>query len=166
MARQFSNANVGASGRRRIVPMMGIDFIAGDIKRTAPEYGAGGTGNRTRTTYGVSPANIGGRTRKWSNINFFQVNPAGRRITDFNQSQRTAQLWLATASQSSAATLMNPAVLATLQADWRYGTTYLGRNSNQYATMRGWVTAVRFAQLNAGIDIQPTTNTWPPQVTP
>ena len=68
MARIFQNASVGASGRRRIVPMMGIDYIAGNIERKKSKHGP----------YGARYASIGGRTRKWSTINFLQVNPAGR----------------------------------------------------------------------------------------
>lgn len=165
MARQFSNANVGTSGRRRIVPMMGIDFIAGDIKRKRPEYGAGSFNHPNTQTYGIPPANMGGRTRKWSTINFLQVNKGytGRQAKTSEIVQRQN---FATASKSAAATVQNPAVLNALMTDWRNGATYLGQFSNRFATMRGWVTAVRMAQIGLGIDIQPTTNTWPPQVTP
>lgn len=161
MARNFANANVGASGRRRIVPMMGIDFIAGDIKRKDPEYGAGGLNNRRgRSQYGVPPANIGGRTRKWTNVNFFQVNKAGRNYRTPKPTEIAYRLLFANCCKSAIATIHNPANIARLQAEWRAGTTYFNCNSNQYATMRGWVTAVRLAQ---GGDIQPTLDTWPPQ---
>lgn len=164
MARQFSNANVGTSGRRRIVPMMGIDFIAGDIKRKVPEFGAGAK-DHPYNSYGIPPANMGGRTRKWSTINFLQVNKGytGRQAKPSEIAQRQI---FATASKSAVATTQNPAVLNALMTDWRNGATYLGQFSNRFATMRGWVTAVRMAQIGSGIDIQPTTNTWPPQVTP
>lgn len=164
MARQFSNANVGTTGRRRIVPMMGIDFIAGDIKRKVPEYGAGAK-DHPYNSYGTPPASMGGRTRKWSTINFLQVNKGytGRAAKPSEIAWRQN---FATASKSAAATVKNPAALNALMTDWRNGATYLGQFSNRFATMRGWVTAVRMAQIGSGIDIQPTTNTWPPQVTP
>lgn len=165
MARQFTNANVGASGRRRIVPMMGIDFIAGDIKRKVPEYGAGAR-EHPNNSYGIPPANIGGRTRKWSTVNFLQVNKGYTGRTTINPNEYAQRQHFATACKSAAATIKNPAVLNVLMTEWRNGATYLGRFSNRYATMRGWVTAVRMAQIDSGIDIQPTTNTWPPQVTP
>lgn len=162
MARQFANANVGASGRRRIVPMMGIDFIAGDIKRKDPEYGAGGLKNRGGAyRYGVPPANIGGRTRKWTNVNFFQVNKAGR---NYRVPKATETAWrehFSNCAKSTIATIQNPANISRLQTEWRAGTTYYNYNSNQFATMRGWVMAIRIAQ---GPDVvTPTLNTWPPQ---
>lgn len=165
MARQFTNANVGTSGRRRIVPMMGIDFIAGNIERKQPEYGAGGS--QSGSKYGRRPACIGGRTRKWSNINFVQVTPSGlRRNTPYKISEIQWQQNFGIACKSAAATVQNPAVLNVLMTEWRNGATYLGQFSNRFATMRGWVTAVRMAQIGMGIDIKPTTDTWPPQTNP
>lgn len=159
MARNFANANVGASGRRRIVPMMGIDFIAGDIKRKDPEYGAGGLKNGYR--YGVPPANIGGRTRKWTNVNFFQVNKAGRTYRAPKTTEIAARLHFSNCAKSTIATIQNPANIARLQTEWRAGTTYFNYNSNRFATMRGWVMAIRYAQ---GPDVvTPTLDTWPPQ---
>lgn len=163
MAEKWQNANVGTSGRRRLVPMMGIDFIAGNIERKQPEYGAGGSGV-SAIRYGRRPACIGGRTRKWSNINFIQVTPSGaRRNTPVKASELQQRQYFAIASQSAAATIMNPAAIAALQADWRAGSTRKNKDSKAYATLRGWVTAVRLNQLYAEEEITPTTNTWPPQ---
>lgn len=155
MARDFQKASVGASGTRRLVPMMGIDFIAGNIELKQGKHGP----------YGARPASIGGRTRQWSNINFVQVNRAGRgRSTQVKASEIQARQEFATAVKSSAATVANVSVLNALMLDWRNGATYLSQDSNTFATMRGWVTAVRWAQIQNGIQITETTNTWPPQV--
>lgn len=161
MAEKWSNANVGSSGRRRIVPMMGIDFIAGNIERKQPEYGAGGSQSLGR--YGRRPACIGGRTRKWSNINFVQVTPSGpRRNTQYKTSEILWQTNFRIACQSAAVTINSPGAMAALQADWRAGTVRYNIDSKRYATKRGWVTAVRIAQINNGEQITPTTDTWPP----
>jgi hypothetical protein len=142
--------------------MMGIDFIAGDIKRTIPKYGAGAFSSN----YGVPPASIGGRTRKWTNINFMQVNKAGGNRHTATAGEIAVRTMFTNASKSALATMMLPANIAVLQAEWRTGTTFLGCNSNTFATMRGWITAVRIAQILNGVDIQPTTTTWPPQTQP
>lgn len=160
MASNWQKANVGASGRRRLIPMMGIDFIAGNIERKQPEYGAGGK----KGGYGGRPACIGGRTRSWTNINFFQVTPSGaRRSTPTKASEIQQRLHFATATQSAAATVKNPSALSALMADWRIGSTRYRIDSKKYPTMRGWVTAVRLSQIADDVDIKPTTDTWPPQ---
>lgn len=160
MASNWQKANVGVTGRRRLVPMMGIDFIAGNIERKQPEYGAGGK----KAGRGGRPACIGGRTRSWTNVNFFQITPSGpRRNTPPKASEIQQRLRFATATQSAAATVINPGALSALMADWRAGSTRYNIDSKRYPTMRGWVTAVRLNQIADGVDIQPTTDTWPPQ---
>ena len=153
MSRTFQNASVGASGTRRLVPMMGIDYIAGNIERKKSQHGP----------YGARYASIGGRTRKWSTINFMQVNPAGRhRSTQVKASEITQRNNFKIACQSAAATVSNPAATSSLQQTWRMGTVIKGKDPNNYATIRGWVTAVRWEQIANGEEITPQTNTWPP----
>lgn len=163
MASNWQRANVGASGKRRLIPMMGIDFIAGNIERKQPEYGAGGK----KYARGTRPACIGGRTRNWTNVNFFQVTPSGaRRHTPVKTSEIQMRQYFTTASQSAAATVQNPSALNALMTDWRTGATRHNIDSKKYPTMRGWVTAVRFDQITNGEQITPTTDTWPPQTNP
>lgn len=142
--------SVGASGRRRIVPMMGIDFIAGNIEskqEIIPRYG------------GRTPS-IGGRTRKWSNINFMQVNSSIRRSVPLTQNQMRWHESFKTATNSQRATMDNLAVRVAIQNDWINKAVRAEVPSSQYATIRGWVTAVRIAQIQAGVPITDTTNTW------
>lgn len=153
MPRIFQNASVGASGRRRLVPMMGIDYIAGNIEQKKSKHGP----------YGARVASMGGRTRKWSTINFLQVNPAGRhRSTAVKASEIQQRQDFKTACQSAVATVQSAAAASALQQTWREGTVIKGKDPNNYATVRGWVTAVRWVQIGNGEAITPTTDTWPP----
>ena len=153
MPRIFQNASVGASGRRRLVPMMGIDYIAGNIEQKKSKHGP----------YGARTASMGGRTRKWSTINFLQINPAGRhRSSAVTAAEIQRRLDFATACQSAAATVQSAAAASALQQTWRAGTVIKGKDPNNYATVRGWVTAVRLFQIENGETITPQTDTWPP----
>lgn len=72
------------------------------------------------------------------------------------------------ARQSTAVTLMNLAVLDQIQCDYTgksIGSVTAhpirkGVNSADYATLRGWIFAVRMAQLADGEAITAETNTW------
>lgn len=153
MPRTFQYASVGASGTRRIVPIMGIDFIAGNIELKKAKHGP----------YGARTASIGGRTRHWSTINFVQVNRAGRgRTTAITAAEINRQQMFSTACKSAVATLMNAQVISVLNTQWMNGTVVYNTDPNKYATKRGWVTAIRFKQLENGESITPTTDTWPP----
>lgn len=154
MARQFVLPNVGSTGIRRIVPMIGIDFIAGDLKKKGQTVARG-----TSKPYGIKPANIGGRTRKWSFINFMQVN-TNQFQDNPSSAQSTARENFATATRSANATLENLSVVPSIIVDFKEGTPRQGVDPNKYATHRGWVAAVRSAQIAAGQSITPTTNTW------
>lgn len=70
---------------------------------------------------------------------------------------------------SALATLQNLSVYDQIQADFRNQSLSdsitpvpirAGVNSADYATMRGWVFAVRMAQMTQGTTITPTTDTW------
>lgn len=159
MARNFVKPNVGSSGRRRIVPIMGIDFIAGDIERKGRPARSGATDTKP---YGVKGPSIGGRTRSWSFINFLQVNTNAERSTSVTTEEQTQRENFSNAVRSANATINNLAVAASIVRDFSAGTIYLNVNPNAYATLRGWVSAVRFAQIKAGQTITPTTDTWPP----
>lgn len=160
MARVFNKPNVGSTGRRRIVPMMGIDFIAGDIERKGRPARSGEGQDKP---YGIKGPSIGGRTRKWSFINFLQVNSNAARSTAVTQSESEQRLNFANAVRSANATVQNLTAKAQITADFINATVRVGVNPNNYATERGWVAAVRFAQIKAGQTITPTTDTWPPQ---
>lgn len=153
MAREFSKPNVGATGRRRIVPMMGIDFIAGNIENKK---------GPVRDAYGVKPASMGGRTRKWSFINFLQCNPSGKNIREYTLEEQQMQERFRVSTLSAIATAKDLTVLPRAQADYTNGVVYNYINPNNYATFRGWLTAIRHSQASLGIDITPTYTTWPP----
>jgi hypothetical protein len=154
MARQFILPNVGSTGIRRIVPMVGIDFIAGDLKKKGKTVSRG-----TDKPYGLMPANMGGRTRKWSFVNFLQVNTS--QISDNpSNAQMDAREHFATATRSANATCLNLSSAALVLMDFKNGTIRQGVDPNKYATHRGWVAAVRSAQIAAGQSITPTTDTW------
>ena len=159
MAREFTRPNVGASGRRRLVPMMGIDFIAGNIETKKGPISGRQTGDAS-DPYGVKPASIGGRTRLWSFINFLQVNPANRPKTQPDQDAMQRRLNFSTARKSALATLRNLSVLTQVMLDFGNGVTRQSVSPNDYATVPGWVMAVRMAQIAAGQTITPETNTW------
>lgn len=154
MPRQFILPNVGSTGIRRIVPMVGIDFIAGDLKKKGPTVSRGST-----KPYGLKPANMGGRTRKWSFVNFLQVNTNQFEDNPSN-AQMEARSNFANATRSANATCENLTSLAKVIMDFKDGTARQGVDPNKYATHRGWVAAVRSAQIAAGQTIEPTTDTW------
>lgn len=149
-------AGTGARGRRRIVPMMGIDFIAGNIESKSTPITRGG-----RYPYGTRPASIGGRTRAWSDINFLQVNPAGmNRVAAATVEVLKRRVNFKNAVLSSRNTVINLMVLTQIQQEFLGHVVRQGVNPDLYATMRGWVTAVRMAQIAAGQTITPETVDW------
>ena len=155
--------NVGASGRRRIVPMMGIDFIAGDIDTKAePIRERTTTGGTVKYPYGKKGVCFGGRTRFWSRINFMSVSTNSRNAF-VTANQITARTNFTNGTGSSRATLEDLTVLTRVQQDWIADTNYLGVIPHNYATIRGWVTAVRMAQIAEGVQVTPEYTTWPPQ---
>lgn len=146
-------AGTGAVGRRRLVPMLGIDYIAGQIKRKRK------LSNEALKRYGFNPASIGGRTRSWSTINFLNVE-----IPGFNRAQTATQLDIqekfTIAVKSARATRMNPASLQKIFVDIQNNTPRMGKAYTNYATLLGWLTAIRFEQLTAGQEITETTVSW------
>lgn len=148
MARNFIYPNTGARGVRRIVPMMGIDYIAGQIEKK-------GTPNER---YGKKPASMGGRTRRWSFVNFLNIDGNAGRSTPVTAAEQIQQQKFSTATASMRATFLNLSVLTQVQNDFYVlGTTYFGVNPSDYATIRGWVMAIRYS-TNA----PETANEWPP----
>lgn len=159
MARKFNYPNVGTSGRRRIVPIMAIDFIAGQIDQK------GSTVTRVQNSkyikpYGNKGASIGGRTRKWSSINFLNVNNGMGRTSPITAKEVQARNNFLRARKSALATLQNLSVYTLVQMDFANGTSRQNVSPNDYATMAGWVQAVRSAQIADGQTITEETNTW------
>lgn len=159
--RTFTKPNVGASGRRRIVPIMGIDFIAGDIKRKGQPVS-----RDNEYPYGVNPPSIGGRTLKTSFVNFLHIS-SNAPLPEPTTSQQTGRQNFSTARKSAIATLANLSVYTQITREFwgskEQGTTPVvreGVDPNDYATMTGWVMAVRMAQIAAGEQITDQTNTW------
>lgn len=148
-----SRKAVGATGRRRIVPMLGIDFIAGDIKRKDAYEG-----NR----YGGIKPNIGGRTRSWSNINFLQVNANPNSIHEVppSASQMSQHTRFRNCRLSALATSMDLMVLTQVQQDWGNNVTRAGKSPDNYATFMGWLMAVRMSQAASGVNVTPTYTDW------
>lgn len=153
MATTLSKPNVGATGRRRIVPMMGIDFIAGNIENKK---------GPVRDAYGVKPASMGGRTRRWSFINFLQCNPSGRQTAEPTEDQQLLRNSFTLAVKSANATAKDLTVLPRAQTDYTNGVKYQGINPYDYATFRGWLMVIRRAQISAGVPISENYTTWPP----
>lgn len=164
MARTFIKPNVGSTGIRRIVPIVGIDFIAGQLEKKGGPIASRGT---VEYPYGKKSASIGGRTRNWSFVNFLNVR------TSFGQggasaSQQSQRANFATATNSQRATMQNLTSVSKIIADFtgRSDSAYVpvqvraGVDANDYATVRGWVTAVRLAQIDQGEPITDTTDTW------
>lgn len=163
MARSFVMPNVGARGRRRIVPMMGIDFIAGQIERKgSPVAKRSLSGDVVFKPYGQKPPSIGGRTRAWSFINFLNVDANMGRSTDVSQAELQARENFRICTLSALATVQSLQVLAQVNADFADGKIYGGVSANDYATPRGWVMALRKAALDEGIAITPEYTVWPP----
>lgn len=155
MARTFTKPNTGSIGRRRIVPMMGIDFIAGQIELKGKVVSRDGV-----KVYGTKPPSMGGRTRNWSFINFLHIDRNAERTSVPSQAEVDNRSAFSNATQSANATMQNLGVVAAVQADFKAGTSRQGVDPNNYATLRGWIAAVRMAQQAAGTSITPTTNTW------
>lgn len=164
MARTFVKPNVGSTGIRRIVPIVGIDFIAGQLEKKGGPIAERGT---VEYPYGKKSASIGGRTRNWSFVNFLNVR------TNFGSTAATAdqishRANFATATNSQRATMQNLTSRTKIQMDFTghgsgsYAPVQVraGVDANDYATVRGWVTAVRLAQIAAGETITDTTDTW------
>lgn len=163
MARSFVMPNVGARGRRRIVPMMGIDFIAGQIERKGSPIPnrMSGTTNIVKP-YGQKPPSIGGRTRAWSFINFLNVDANMGRSTEVTAAELAARENFRISASSALATVQSLQVLAQVNADFANGVVYGGVTPNDYATPRGWVMAVRQAQIASGVQVLPDDTRWPP----
>lgn len=146
-------AGTGAIGRRRIVPMLGIDFIAGQIKRKRKLT------NVALQRYGFNQPSMGGRTRSWSTINFLNIEvPGFNRNKTSDELARQEQFRIAV--KSAQATIMSPSSLQPIQIDIANNTPRMGKYYSDYATLRGWVMAVRWAQISAGQEITETTTAW------
>lgn len=153
-----SRKNVGATGKRRIVPIVGIDLIAGNLAPKRDLIFRGTDGDTA--VYGARPASIGGRTRRWSTINFMQVNPSNVKIDQPTAADIQRRQNFNISIKSMGATLKNLQVLTTVQSDYAYRVVRQGVDPYEYATLRGWVMAVRYAQLRDGQEITATTDTW------
>lgn len=163
MARSFVLPNVGARGRRRIVPMMGIDFIAGQIERKGgpiPQRAA--SSSTVVKPYGQKPPSIGGRTRSWSFINFLNVESNMGRSSAPTAAEVGNRTNFTNATLSALATSENLQVLSRVLADFQAGTVYNSISPNDYATPRGWLTAIRMDQIASGVNVTPTYTVWPP----
>lgn len=100
-------------------------------------------------------------------VNYFWMRKYAR-STPVSMEEQKARNNFTTAVKSAKATLMNLAVLSTIQSD------YFGHNlpahtavrtregvfSGDYSTMRGWIVAIRLAQIAKGESITETTDTW------
>lgn len=154
MPRQFVMPNVGARGRRRIVPMMGIDYIAGQIERKGSPIASRGDNSKP---YGQKPPSIGGRTRVWSFINFLNVDSNMGRSTEVTSVEVATRTTFANAVKSMNATFRDLTKVGLINVDFKNGTIYGNLNPNNYATPRGWVMAIRFT-----MGAEPTDTSWPP----
>ena len=116
---------------------------------------------------------MGGASRKvrvndqWVNVNYFWMRK-NTRNTPITQSEQVARNNFTMAAKSAEATLHNLAVLTTIQSDF-FGhnlpthtavRTREGVFAGDYSTQRGWVMAIRMAQIAKGESITETTDTW------
>lgn len=162
MAREFIAPNVGSTGKRRIVPIMAIDFIAGQINQKGSPIESRETSNGKTyyAPYGMKGPSIGGRTRKWSFINFMHISKGGFRKTPLTIGEVEQRNRFITAQSSARKTLTSLSVLTKVQEDFTNGVTRAGANPSEYATILGWVFAVRMAQILAGQEITADTTSW------
>lgn len=149
--KNWSAPNVGATGRRRIVPMTGVGFIAGQIQSKTIPY----TGKR--------PASMGGRTRYWSTINFLNINLQPGRHTPWTASELARQDYFKVVSQRVAAMYKNPAdvqkMLTSYQNSLTLPSAYEGVYAADCLNVYSWAWQVIYAR--AGGDTSQVPEHWP-----
>lgn len=105
----WSKQAVGASGVRRIVPMLGVDYIAGQITIKKKPYTGG------------KKASIGGRTRFWSTTNFLNVASGQGRTTPLTAAELSRQQAFGDTSKFAHKTYVNPQTLQSLMTSYATG---------------------------------------------
>lgn len=145
----WSRQDVGTSGRRRIVPVLGVGYIAGQIAIKNKPY------------TGEKKASIGGRTRYWSSVNFLNVS-TGRYIDDPNAQQIAQRERFGDTSTFTKKTMMNPQTLNAAMTDFKAGNIAHGIDPADCLNLRYyvWQAAYSFA---AGGGTLPDVATWPLQ---
>lgn len=147
----WSAQNVGATGSRRIVPMTGVGFIAGQIQSKKLPYS------------GKRPASMGGRTRFWSTINFLSVNLSPGRHTPWTVEELSRMACFGAVSHNVAAMFKNPAQLQKIQTSYSNSynlpSAYEGIYAADCLNIRSWAWQVIYARSGGSAEDVPTT--WP-----
>lgn len=144
----FARQAVGTIGRRRIVPVVGVNYIAGQLAFKNKPYKS----NKT--------ASIGGRTRYWSSINFLSIATGLGRTTDFTAEELNRIEMFTKAAQYTALVMHNVTSLQAIQTDISNDTPREGKYRTDFISIGNWVTSVAYnAQANG--KTLPTTPTWP-----
>lgn len=146
----WSKQAVGASGFRRIVPMLGVDYIAGQITIKKKPY----SGNKK--------ASMGGRTRFWSSVNFLNVSSGQGRSSAYTPEELDRFTKFGNTSTFSHKTYINPTTLNALLTDFHAGNIAHGVDPadclNLYQYL--WRAAWQYQQEGGTL---PAVATWPLQ---
>ena len=144
----WSKQAVGDSGVRRIVPMLGVDYIAGQIKIKKKPYS------------GKNKASMGGRTRYWSTINFLNISSGAGRTSPYTAAELARQDQFGNSSTYASLICKTPQTLNSIMTDMSNGTPRNGidpadcLNLFQFA----WRAAYSYQENGGTLPQQPT---WP-----
>lgn len=139
---------VGDSGVRRIVPMLGVDYIAGQIQLKGKPYSGG------------KKASIGGRTRFWSTTNFMSISSGLRRQTPYTASELERQDKFKLVSQTTSLYNKTLPVVQAVTTDLTNNTAREGIYPAEAVSRYNWMWRVIYAFIDGGGTL-PQSPTWP-----
>lgn len=145
----WSKQAVGTTGVRRIVPMLGLDYIAGQITIKKKPYSGG------------KKASMGGRTRFWSTTNFLNVSSGRYEVSQDPIHVQVRQRFRDT-STFSHKTYINPTTLNALVTDYRAGNISHGIDPADCLNLYQYLWRAAYAYA-AGGGTLPDVATWPLQ---
>lgn len=144
----WSKQAVGATGVRRIVPMLGVDYIAGQIQIKKKPY----TGSKK--------ASMGGRTRYWSTINFLSVASGQGRSSAYTAEEIARQERFGLTSQTASTYMKNLQVLQPMMTDFSNDVSYYDVKPSDQLNLHYYCWKVIHNFLKEGGTL-PQTPTWP-----
>ena len=144
----WSKQTVGNTGVRRIVPMLGVSYIAGQITIKKKPY----SGNKS--------ASMGGRTRYWSTTNFLNISSGRGRTTPYTSEEIDRIERFSATSTFSSLTIRNPQTLNALQTDFKAGNVAHGIDPADCLYLYQYLWRAAYAYAAAGGTL-PQVATWP-----
>lgn len=144
----WSKQAVGASGVRRIVPMLGVDYIAGQIQIKKKPYS------------GTKKASMGGRTRFWSTTNFLNISSGAQRMTPLSASELVQREQFGNSSKYASDVTKTPTTLQLVLTDFSNGTPRNGIDPADCLNLYQFVWRATYA-YQAGGGTLPQQPTWP-----